>query len=161
MKEQITVNARNGRQEKIFVNLEAVYPTPEIAGTELSFEELRACSRGWLNKQWKPERVDTFILEDAKSIDADEQPTSLGDNEDIALHQTFAEKLVFHRDAPILDENGAVKEIGREGRSRKLKTMEVNETQISEIFHPPSKAMVLTESSQNKALLSVGEEAQT
>jgi checkpoint serine/threonine-protein kinase len=125
------VNQRSGRQEKIFVNLEAVYPTPEISGSEMSFEELRASSRGWLHKQWKPERVDTFVLEDAKSSDTNPQPSSFEEGEDVVLNQAFAEKLVIPRDPLILDENGAVSEAIREGRSRKLKTVEVNETQIS------------------------------
>jgi checkpoint serine/threonine-protein kinase len=160
LKEQMTVNARNGRQERIFVNLEAVYPTPEISGSEMSFEELRACSRGWLSKQWQPERVDVFVLEDTKSLDTAQQPTRLG-GEDLVLNQAFAEKLVIPRDAPILDENGAVKETGREGRSRKLKTMEVNETQISKVFYPSSRTVTLTEGSQNQAVLSFGQEAET
>ncbi len=127
------MNARNGRQERIFVSLEAVYPTPEITGTEMSFEELRACARGWLKKQWKPEQVHIFLLEDANSTDGVRQPSHL-EGEDIVLSQAFAEKIVISEDLPMLDENGAVKETGREGRSRKLKTMEVNETQISEIL---------------------------
>jgi checkpoint serine/threonine-protein kinase len=158
LKEQITVNARNGRQERIFVNLEAAYPTPEIAGTELSFEELRADSRGWLSKQWKPEKVDIFVLEDTKSVDTAQKPSCL-EGEYLELHQTFAEKLIIPRDEPNLDENGALKETAREGRSRKLKTMEVNETQISRAFYPPLRALTLTEYSQDEVILSVRQEA--
>ena len=142
------MNQRSGRQEKIFVNLEAVYPTPEVPGTELSFEELRASSRGWLQKKWKPERVDFFVLEDAKSLTP--QPLAFEEAEDVALSKVLAEKLVIPRDLVIFDENGAVKEIGREGRSRKLKTMEVNETQISMMDHSSSIGLMLTRAVKTK-----------
>jgi checkpoint serine/threonine-protein kinase len=148
LKEQLTVNQRNGRQEKIFVNLEAVYPTPEVPGTELSFEELRASTRGWLQKKWKPERVDFFVLEDAKSLTP--QPLAFEEAKDVALSKVLAEKLVIPRDLVIFDENGAVKEVGREGRSRKLKTMEVNETQISMMDHSSSIDLMLTRAVKTK-----------
>ncbi len=138
------MNQRNGRQEKIFVNLEAVYPTPEISGTELSFEELRASSREWHQKKWKPERVGFFVLEDAKSPDSVPKPLAFEEGEDVVVSQAFAEKLVIPRDPLVFDENGAVKDAGREGRNRKLKTIEVNETQISKIDHSSSVAMMLT-----------------
>jgi hypothetical protein len=37
------------------VNLEACYPNPEDPSTELSFEELRATRRGWMDKLWTRE----------------------------------------------------------------------------------------------------------
>jgi checkpoint serine/threonine-protein kinase len=144
LKEQITVNQRNGRQEKIFVNLEAVYPTPEVSGTEMSFEELRASSRSWLHRQWKPQRVEAFVLEDTKSPNSVPKPSSYEEGEDVVLPQAFAEKLVIPRDSLILDENGVAKEGGREGRNRKFKTVEVNETQISEMGHSSPRAIPLT-----------------
>ncbi|KHJ36145.1 putative protein kinase [Erysiphe necator] len=55
---QITLNQK-GKRETIFVHLEELYPTPEIFGSELSIEELRAKHRGWLLKTWKPEKCST------------------------------------------------------------------------------------------------------
>ena len=52
--QQQVMNARTGKVERVFVNLEAVYPNPTDLGEEYSFEELRAGHRGWLSKQWKP-----------------------------------------------------------------------------------------------------------
>ncbi|KAI4254678.1 MAG: hypothetical protein LQ352_002952 [Teloschistes flavicans] len=49
--QQIT-NLRTGRVERVFVNLEAVYPNPDRPSEEYSFEELRAQSRGWLDIDW-------------------------------------------------------------------------------------------------------------
>lgn len=44
------MNPRTGRAERVFVNLEAVYPNPEDSNEEYSFEELRARYRGWLER---------------------------------------------------------------------------------------------------------------
>jgi checkpoint serine/threonine-protein kinase len=131
IKEQLTVNPRTGKNERIFVNLEAVYPTPEQSGTELSFEELRAGSRGWLLKTWKSEKQSVPVL---KLKTQDEQPVDPSDENSAALSRNRVERLV-PGDPVILDENGVVKESGRPGRPRKLRTMEVNETQISKLIY--------------------------
>ena len=49
---QQVVNARTGKIERVFVNLAAVYPIHGDQSVEISFEELRAESRGWLSKDW-------------------------------------------------------------------------------------------------------------
>lgn len=99
----------------MFVDLQAVYPSPEEPGTELSFEEVWAANRGWLDQTWD-----------------DEPSTNLPeDDENKALCQAGA-KLVVHHDVVTLDENGRIPEQHRDGRSKKKKVMEVNETQISE-----------------------------
>ncbi|KAI9769049.1 MAG: hypothetical protein M1839_003812 [Geoglossum umbratile] len=46
------INPRTGKSERVFVNLEACYPNPNDPSTELSFEELRAIRRGWINQIW-------------------------------------------------------------------------------------------------------------
>ncbi|KAJ5935197.1 hypothetical protein N7466_004744 [Penicillium verhagenii] len=47
------VNPRTGRRERVFVDLEAVYPDRQNPAHEISFEELRAMKRGWTNKNWR------------------------------------------------------------------------------------------------------------
>jgi checkpoint serine/threonine-protein kinase len=121
----VTVNAK-GRTERIFVDLESVYPTPEEIGTELSFEELRAASRGWLSKVWEPE------IKPVSSDSASQENTGNSFVSVENLSRDISEKLVIARDPPMLDENGATKEHGREGRGRRMKIKEVNATQISE-----------------------------
>lgn len=49
--QQIT-NPRTGKVERVFVNLEAVYPNPDDHNEEMSFEELRAKFRGWTDRDW-------------------------------------------------------------------------------------------------------------
>ena len=103
------------------MNLEAVYPTPEDPGTELSFEELWAGSRGWLDVAWDDEPV---VQEEQTQLDENNPNVDL-------LSRDVAEKLVVHQEAVLLDENGAVKDQARAAKPRKKKVMEVNETQIS------------------------------
>jgi checkpoint serine/threonine-protein kinase len=123
--QQVTVNQK-GRTERIHVNLEALYPSPEIIGSEFSLEELRANHRGWLSKVWEPELAKP-ILEEPSLLDEIPRESLCNASE---LHQVVKDKLIISRD-PILDENGATKEPARTGRGRRMKLKEVNETQIS------------------------------
>jgi checkpoint serine/threonine-protein kinase len=125
----VTVNQK-GRIERIFVNLEAIYHTPEIVGSELSLEELRAGQRGWLSKVWQPEIPPKQNHED--SLDPQDGTGESNINTDEIVREV-SEKLVIARDPVALDENGAAKEAGREGRGRRMKIKEVNETQISRL----------------------------
>ncbi|CAJ2501994.1 Uu.00g048470.m01.CDS01 [Anthostomella pinea] len=119
-KHQVIINPASGKMERIFVNLEAVYPTPEEPGTELSFEELWAADRGWLDACWDEESL----------IEEQRAPTDENCPEVDLLSQRVAQKLVVHQDVVMLDENGALKEQSKPTKSKKKKLMEVNETQI-------------------------------
>ncbi|KAK5632923.1 hypothetical protein RRF57_008638 [Xylaria bambusicola] len=120
-KHQVILNPQNGKRERIHVNLEAVYPTPEEPGTELSFEELWAASRGWLDACWDEES-----LVDRQHEVADENTPPVE-----ALSRRVEQKLVIHKDTVPLDENGAIKDYhSKPTKGRKKKVMEVNETQI-------------------------------
>ncbi|KAI1979244.1 protein kinase [Ophidiomyces ophidiicola] len=50
------INARTGKAERVFVNLAAIYPDPKNPTYEMSLEELRALSRGWMNKDWSKQK---------------------------------------------------------------------------------------------------------
>jgi checkpoint serine/threonine-protein kinase len=114
------VNAR-GKKERVFVDLRAVYPTPEEPGTELSFEEVWARNRGWMDRVWDDE-----IAEEETPLQGENAMSEVD-----LLAEAVSEKLVVHHDVVMLDENGAPI-LPREGKPRKKKVMEVNETQISE-----------------------------
>ena len=47
------INPRTGRRERVFVDLEAIYPDFNNSDSEMSFEELRAISRGWMDRDWR------------------------------------------------------------------------------------------------------------
>ena len=145
---QVTVNAR-GQKERVFVDLREVYPTPEEPGTELSFEEVWARKRGWLDKTWPDETVeDESMLRNEN-----------GDNSVDLLTAAVSEKLVVHQDVVMLDENGAPI-FPNKGKSKKKKVIEVNETQISECSLSSGRLIVLTEISQGKAGLTVRSKVQ-
>lgn len=119
-KHQVIVNPHSGKRERVFVDLEAIYPTPEEPGTELSFEELWAANQGWLDVCWDDDSI----------VEEQEELTPRKPNVDLLGHR-MAEKLVIHHDSVEFDENGAIKEQARPVKSKKKKMMEVNETQIS------------------------------
>lgn len=50
-----TVPSKAGKVERVFVNLELVYPNPNDPFEEYCFEELRTASRGWLERDWRGE----------------------------------------------------------------------------------------------------------
>ncbi|KAL8784599.1 MAG: hypothetical protein Q9213_003854 [Squamulea squamosa] len=54
--QQQVMNPKTGKIERVFVNLEAVYSNPNDPTEEFSFEELRARSRGWIDKDWAADR---------------------------------------------------------------------------------------------------------
>lgn len=114
----MTKNPANGKKERVFVDLQAVYPYPEEPGTELSFEEIWAAKRGWLGRTWD-NQFDLSLSEHVENT-----PPARG-----------------HHETSSLDENGRIAEPQRGGRGKKKKVMEVNETQISESTSIPCFAV--------------------
>ncbi|KZF22435.1 hypothetical protein L228DRAFT_239401 [Xylona heveae TC161] len=55
--QQETINPRTGKIERVFVNLEAVYPNRDDPAEEYCFDELRALHRGWLSVDWRAENL--------------------------------------------------------------------------------------------------------
>lgn len=118
------INPANGKRERVYINLEAIYPTPEEPGTELSFEEVWAARKGWLDCSWEDYETENNDLEN-------EQESILGNAQMNALNKKLATKLTVHHDVVELDENGALKQQQKPSKPKKKKMMEVNETQIS------------------------------
>ncbi|ROW10849.1 hypothetical protein VPNG_05345 [Cytospora leucostoma] len=112
---QVTKNPTSGKKERVFVDLHAIYPSPEEPGTELSFEEVWAANRGWLGQTWEGNELD-----EGRYIEIEE------DNPPIPADRVDA-KLAVQHDVVTLDENGRLPDRHRGG---KKKVMEVNETQI-------------------------------
>ncbi len=146
----MTVNQK-GRTERIFVNLEAIYHTPEIVGSELSLEELRAGHRGWLSKTWVSEIPNKKSHDDSLNLQDGTGESNVNVQE---IVREVSEKLVIARDPVTLDENGAAKETAREGRGRRLKIKEVNETQISR-SQITYTVLTLTSTSQSKTFITI------
>jgi checkpoint serine/threonine-protein kinase len=88
----------------------------------MSFEEIIAAHRGWLDREW--------YTDNANENDTPDRMVPLREIEN--LTQDTAERIVIDGDPMMLDENGVVGGKPREPRTgRKKKVMEVNETQIS------------------------------
>lgn len=127
-KSQVTVHPQTGKKEYIFVDLEAIYPTPDEPGSELSFEEVIAAHRGWLDQTWDDENVDESIV--AEQLDGYREMKKISRGVDTMLS--------IHRDEVLLDENGDIRQQAQPRPTKKKKTMEFNETQISKalLYHP-------------------------
>lgn len=162
---QVTVDPRAGKRQRIVFDLRVLYPTPEIPGSELSFEEVLLARAGWLDERPEtpvermvplrdenrpspvPSQVDLENAPQKLVIHRDRRPSAverkvpLKDENNQSppvisqvdlLDENAPQKLVIHRDTIPLDENGApIKPFPKEGKPRKKKVMEVNETQIS------------------------------
>jgi len=119
------VNPRTGRRERVFVNLEAVYPDYKNPNHEISFEELRAMSRGWTKKNWRSQK------QPLKQISGNAEPSTeklVGRGREKELPDQFNQKLALHDSQPDQDENRD----SRAGKARKPKVREVQgETQTS------------------------------
>ena len=137
-KEQVILNAK-GRYERIFVNLEAMYPTPETDGSELCTEELMARERGYMNVAWEPEMPQVSHVQPKQkkkggfAIFSGEEEAAPAPRE-ASLSRTFEDKMEISRDdgqVPMVDENGQVIQSAKQGKNRRIKRVEVNETQTS------------------------------
>lgn len=127
--QQQVVNPRTGKTERVFVNLEAVYPNPNDPKEEYSFEELRARHRGWLDRDWRLERKHSNGEKEACELHIEiRTEDELNNSEDMV---TAENDQLDHT----VSDPATLKEGSREGRStrpRRKKVMEVRaETQTS------------------------------
>ena len=138
--QQQIVNAKTGRIERVFVDLEAVYPNVNDTNEEYCFEELRAKHRGWIEKDWKPKKNSirkhdsepqepSQILEEYRS--GQHGSSAFADQVDPEMAQKLTDSLVSdspHQPAlPSQDRNTLD---DPDSRPKKMKIMEVKaETQ--------------------------------
>ncbi|CAK7264782.1 protein kinase [Sporothrix epigloea] len=118
-KDAIQINPASGKKERVFVDLRAVYPSPEEPGTELSFEEIWAANRGLLHCEWITPETEVHDL-----LPSPELPGKLD------IPNGAAANVIDRHDRVMLDENGKmVKHHEQHNRPRK-KFEEANVTQI-------------------------------
>ncbi|KAL2870997.1 putative checkpoint protein kinase (SldA) [Aspergillus lucknowensis] len=114
------INPRTGRRERVFVDLAAVYPDYKNPSHEISFEELRAIKRGWMEKDWRAHKEPLNQISGNTTLPEEDPAKPCGHDVDKALPDQFHQKLTLN-DA---DEDG------KGGKARKLKVREVKtETQ--------------------------------
>ncbi|RAL16397.1 putative checkpoint protein kinase (SldA) [Aspergillus homomorphus CBS 101889] len=121
------INPRTGRRERVFVNLDAVYPEYKNPNHEVSFEELRAINRGWMKKDWRVRKAPLReIPGNANAEIAPENPLEVGiENE---LPAEFKQKLtVKDRDTHAQEQAGANTVQENKAKARKMKMREVKQ----------------------------------
>ena len=123
------------------MNLEAVYPNDNDPNEELSFEELRAKSRGWLDRDWAAESKQR-IAETRRTDQLEDSVLPIAPAEEaVEVLQPNRPKIETQSNSNTQLETTIAVDIGREGRPgrpKKTKLREVKgETQTSMIvsFH--------------------------
>ncbi|RGP60905.1 bub kinase [Fusarium longipes] len=97
-KHQISLHPQTGKKERVFVDLAAIYPTPEEIGTERSFEEIIAGNRGWLGHCWAEETFDdTPIPQPTVPLEIEEISNGIG--EKLMIHQDAVDRIPGHKDS--------------------------------------------------------------
>ena len=116
------VNPRTGRRERVFVDLESVYPDRSNPAHEMSFEELRAIKRGWMYKDWRKQK------EPLQQISGNAAGSE-------SLPEHLAQNLTIDSLAQSRDQHG-----GHEGKSSKSNRIKVKgettQTQTGEWIKP-------------------------
>ncbi len=120
---QVTKRAA-GKPERVFVDLDMLYPNPNDPTEETSIEEVRAARRGWLDRDWPQEEVQMEV-----------QPLPSPPRETRTTQQTA----IIEEENQLIPEAESSQSISAEnsrepraGRSRKMGIMEMKgETQTS------------------------------
>ena len=128
------MNSKTGRPERVFVNLEAVYPNPADPSEEMSFDELRAVHRGWADKNWRKESMRAL---QAISGNAQRSPPSLTNTTIEKLSQDLEKKMSLDEDessqqsTPAGGSQGPDQEV-KPTKQKRMKVREIKqETQTS------------------------------
>ena len=138
--QQKSVNPKTGKVERVFVNLEAVYPNPQDSNITFSFEELRAKHRGWLDKTWS-----SLPKDDGSALSLGrEEPSHItetpSDQSNLVIHDDFGAK---DRDEPVEFEESVLDE--KQDRPRRTRIVEVNpETQTGKNFFSNIFSLLMT-----------------
>ena len=134
------MNSRTGRTERVYVDLEAVYPDPNGTREEYCFEELIARKRGWLNIKWEPESQSetSNLLENAEQHHRTDEET-----ENQQTPTAVSEEVPVVGDRPPVPINVSEAQVNSQettqelkpGRARKMKVREIKaEAQTSKII---------------------------
>lgn len=115
-----------------------IYPNPNNPNEEMSFEELRAESRGWTSRNWAAERSihnDDASVSQGAEVNKNEQPPDLLVDcildSDVENRSIITAATEVHVDV-VLEEPSRV---SKTGRTKKMKVMEVKaETQTGKFY---------------------------
>lgn len=130
-----------GKAERVFVDLEAIYPNPHDPSEEMSIEEVRAACRGWLQKRWPKSHALTDVnnresqmqlrgghknMRDAVRLDNAAENKAMDVEDGNAMIETMQEGFADEDCSPVYRTQGG----------QRLGFMEVKgETQTSKLLH--------------------------
>ncbi|KAJ5101611.1 hypothetical protein NUU61_003833 [Penicillium alfredii] len=143
------VNPRTGRRERVFVDLEAVYPDHNNPAHEISFEELRAMKRGWIGKNWCSQKEPLQQIS-GNVGGADGQPGKpKAATPDQELPEQLNQKLKIDEQTQSYDQDGAPE--GKSGKARRFKVK--GETQTVKMkFDSPTGSKVRRKSTREPTM---------
>jgi checkpoint serine/threonine-protein kinase len=125
------VNPRTGRRERVFVDLEAVYPDHKNPAHEISFEELRAMRRGWMDKDWRRQKEP--LQQISGNAPGEAPPAKLKIFKDEPLSERPRQMLATD-EQPSQSQHQDGQYEGKAGKARKFKVQ--GETQTSQYSSP-------------------------
>ena len=127
---QQVVNPRTGKMERVFVDLAAIYPIANDQSVEISFEELRAESRGWLSRDWSAEKWQEAsslplesAVETAQSPQRQQHPQEQVEERPETLQETPCPS--EETTTSLLTSEPQEQRSRKSGRPKKMKVMEV------------------------------------
>ncbi|KAJ5142254.1 hypothetical protein N7476_003886 [Penicillium atrosanguineum] len=144
------VNPRTGRRERVFVDLESVYPDYKNPAHEVSFEELRAIKRGWMSKNWRTQKEPLKQISGNSASDLQStQPKAPSPDEN--LPEQFDQKLAIDEQSPTQAQDGALE--GKPGKARKFKVHGDSQTQTVKMkFDSPTNSKVRQKSTREPTM---------
>ncbi|KAJ5160790.1 uncharacterized protein N7482_007794 [Penicillium canariense] len=143
------VNPRTGRRERVFVDLESVYPDYQNPAHEVSFEELRAIKRGWMNKIWRHQKEP--LQQISGNVAGDAQPAKLKmSSAEEQLPEPLEQNLVIDsQHSRPQDQDGPYE--GKAGKARKFKVHGETQT-IKMKFDSPTSSKVRRKSTREPTM---------
>lgn len=122
------INPRTGRRERVFVDLESVYPDYRDPAHEVSFEELRAIKRGWMGKNWRSQKEPLQQISGNASGHEVQSEKSKASSPDEDLPAQLHQKVSSDEPHAQSHDQDGVHE-GKAGKARRLKVKVKGETQ--------------------------------
>lgn len=168
--EPAAVNPKTGKAERVFVNLEAVYPD---GGHEFSFEELRARRRGWSTQDWRSKPASPLKVT-SENIQRSPSGQQKGEPDNCDLVQELSEDLqrkAVLEEVSIQSSPTVSMEIQTQSQSQEARLPKPKRTKIREIKQEAQTSRTtklilthdikLTSDSQNQPLFSNWPKAET
>ncbi|KAL9125218.1 MAG: hypothetical protein Q9217_005536, partial [Psora testacea] len=126
--QQPMMNSRTGKLERVFVNLEAVYPSNDNLHEEISFEELRAKARGWLARDWAAESKQQLNRESQHTSAPKPEPLITLEEENVAKDSQATESQQDFQSSPNTQlETTIAVDINKEGKIGRPKKLRIKE----------------------------------